>query len=815
MQSPATPAPAAIPRAGPAPALHAMYQANQRMIVGYLKRTRGMVGDVRALTQSSRHRLLYPLRAPLQVLTLDAAGAAANPALAASAVPEDALPKMLATKLSDVETHLDTLEARVMDPTCRVLVGGDLNAGKSTFVNALLRRDVVPVDQQPLTNVFVEVLDARHNQLHPGVEEVHAHKEVGSVIGALVAPGDEAPVARVHPLEDLFDLVEDPDDCELVKVYCNEEQAERSSVLVGNEHVDVRVIDSPGLNRDMWQTMALFAQQKEIDVIVFLVSAENQITLSAREFLTQAGQEKAYIFIVINKFDAIKDKERCKKIILQQIEELSPHTYRYKEKLVHFVSAERMMRDVTAIRTLAEQGQLADDEEEMMTPAMTEFVRVEEALKEFVLEKRSVAKLSPAKRYMQRLLHDLELVLGTNVDAAASHLHLLQSELAQVQPREMELAEERQLVLGSMNKAVTDAADNAAAHVHTQFGKLSERLLERGQAVAWRGIRHAPAYVRDLHAVLTDQLEHELAACQEHARVESKLAWEVMAKTYAEWAREAIAAAATDAAAAAKVAPKLAPLATPAVPLSKLYPVSLSLSPQALLLPRFLLVAPSESSSSIRALVPASVADVRVAYEAAVQWLASLTWTDVTHAPAAALSALSGTHSLASVAVTGCSLITSSALSRHGSIHADVLHVGMRVGLRRMAALAIVGTVVVGAVAGYHYVATLPAHLPATLARAAVARLAEANVPTHVAGEVRAATAVALTQALGDAAAKMEVDLGRVRDRHRALTEAVEEAEEVVAELDTARERARLLADQVEAVALDESLTSLPALVQA
>ncbi|KNE65701.1 hypothetical protein AMAG_09684 [Allomyces macrogynus ATCC 38327] len=779
MQSPATPAPAAVPRASaPTPALHAMYQANQRMIVGYLKRTRGMIGDVHALTQSSRHRLLYPLRAPLQVLTLDAAGAAANPALAASAVPEDALPKMLATKLSDVETHLDTLEARVMDPTCRVLVGGDLNAGKSTFVNALLRRDVVPVDQQPLTNVFVEVLDARHNQLHPGVEEVHAHKEVGSVIA--------------HSSRR-------PDDCELVKVYCNEEQAERSSVLVGNEHVDVRVIDSPGLNRDMWQTMALFAQQKEIDVIVFL-----------------AGQEKAYIFIVVNKFDAIKDKERCKKIILQQIEELSPHTYRYKEKLVHFVSAERMMRDVAAIRTLAEQGQLADDEEETMTTAMAEFVRVEEALKEFVLEKRSVAKLSPAKRYMQRLLHDLELVLGTNVDAAASHLHLLQSELAQVQPREMELAEERQLVLGSMNKAVTDAADNAAAHVHAQFGKLPERLLERGQAINWRGIRYAPAYVRDLHAVLTEQLEHELAACQEHARAESKLAWEVMAKTYAEWAREAIAAAATDAAAAAKVAPKLAPLATPAIPLSKLYPVSLSLSPQALLLPRFLFVAPTSSSSSnVRALVPTSVADVRVAYEAAVQWLASLTWTDVTHAPAAALSALSGTHSLASVAVTGCSLITSSALSRHGSIHADVLHVGMRVGLRRMAALAVVGTVIVGAVAGYHYVATLPAHLPATLARAAVARLAEANVPSHVAGEVRAATAVALTQALGDAAAKMEVDLGRVRDRHRALTEAAEEAEEVVAELDTVRERARLLADQVEAVALDESLTSLPALAQA
>lgn len=56
-----------------------------------------------------------------------------------------------------------------------MLVTGDLNAGKSTFCNALLRRKILPEDQQPCTSIFCKVLDARENG---GVEEVHAvHKD--------------------------------------------------------------------------------------------------------------------------------------------------------------------------------------------------------------------------------------------------------------------------------------------------------------------------------------------------------------------------------------------------------------------------------------------------------------------------------------------------------------------------------------------------------------------------------------------------------------------------------------------------------------
>jgi mitofusin len=70
--------------------------------------------------------------------------------------------------------HIDKLRLHVQDTLSKVLITGDLNAGKSTFVNALLRCEVMPIDQQPCTTTFCKVHDAAENQ---GKEEVHVLKE--------------------------------------------------------------------------------------------------------------------------------------------------------------------------------------------------------------------------------------------------------------------------------------------------------------------------------------------------------------------------------------------------------------------------------------------------------------------------------------------------------------------------------------------------------------------------------------------------------------------------------------------------------------
>ena len=242
--------------------------------------------------------------------------------------------KLLDGRLQAERKHLASLQDRIHDKRSTVLVTGDLNAGKSTFVNALLRRDVLPVDQQPCTTVFCTVHDARDNG---NVEEVHIDRA-----GQTYDQADETTFDRIS-LAELEDYVVDSDESQPpVKVYVSDTRSAQESLL-HNGVVDISLIDAPGLNRDSVKTTAVFARQDEIDVVVFVVSAANHFTLSAKELIWTASNEKAYLFIVVNGFDRIRDKERCKRVVLDQIRQLSPRTYEDAEELVHFVDSHGIM----------------------------------------------------------------------------------------------------------------------------------------------------------------------------------------------------------------------------------------------------------------------------------------------------------------------------------------------------------------------------------------------------------------------------------------------------------------------------------------
>jgi len=61
--------------------------------------------------------------------------------------------------------------------------------------------------------------------------------------------------------------------------------------LLSNGIMDLVVIDSPGLNTDSAKTTAIFAKQKHIDAIIFVVNSENHFTQSVNEtrVLTEVG----------------------------------------------------------------------------------------------------------------------------------------------------------------------------------------------------------------------------------------------------------------------------------------------------------------------------------------------------------------------------------------------------------------------------------------------------------------------------------------------------------------------------------------------
>lgn len=337
------------------------------------------------------------------------------------AVARDKFRKSLKSSLS----HLDKLLLRINDTKSRVLVTGDLNAGKSTFVNAILGRQVVPEDQEPCTALFAEVLSADKND---GVEEVHGVKDINNYNNKNPSTFTRFDFRHLrHVIED------NPDDFQEVYIYCNDSRSNSRSLL-HNGIADLSLIDSPGLNIDYMKTTALFSQQEEIDVVVFVVNAENHFTMTGVDFLKAVGKEKGYIFIVVNRFDSIRKKDRCKTEILNQIKEISPKTFYNSDSLVHFVSAREYqsydMKKRSEVGTSTDETDSSSSTKDIQ-PYVKEFEKLERDLRDFVLKKRERSKLEPAKLYISYLLRDILYILEYNMivseKAINHHIALLKS----------------------------------------------------------------------------------------------------------------------------------------------------------------------------------------------------------------------------------------------------------------------------------------------------------------------------------------------------------------------------------------------------
>lgn len=191
-----------------------------------------------------------------------------------STLESKSIANLLSDRLDQSLKHLERLHARVADTSSKVLVTGDLNSGKSTFVNALLKREILPADQQPCTSVFCEVLDA---MLNDGLEQVHAIPTVESYNRL------DPNTYHIIEMRHLYKVItEDYEHYKMLKIYANDARSTQESLL-HNGVVDIALIDSPGLNTDSVKTTAVFARQEEIDVVVFVVSAENHFTLSVRK----------------------------------------------------------------------------------------------------------------------------------------------------------------------------------------------------------------------------------------------------------------------------------------------------------------------------------------------------------------------------------------------------------------------------------------------------------------------------------------------------------------------------------------------------
>lgn len=177
--------------------------------------------------------------------------------------------------------RLVALLDRLAAARLRVLVAGEAKRGKSTLINALLGRDVLPSGVTPLTAVATTVRYGDDPRVEVAFLDGHEEK---------------------HPLAALADFVTEARNAR------NQRRVARATVYLDAPVLagGVELVDTPGTGSVFrWDTEAAHEALEAMDVAVFVLTADPPVSASERDLLGVVAGLSVAMFAVLNKADRL------------------------------------------------------------------------------------------------------------------------------------------------------------------------------------------------------------------------------------------------------------------------------------------------------------------------------------------------------------------------------------------------------------------------------------------------------------------------------------------------------------------------------
>jgi GTP-binding protein EngB required for normal cell division len=174
---------------------------------------------------------------------------------------------------------LKPLRARLAHHQFRVLVVGEAKRGKSTFINALLERDVLPAGVLPVTALVTTLQRGHPERL---------------VVDYLDGRREE------HPLDHLARFVTETQNPENLLAVKSVVGMVDSPVLDG----ELQLVDTPGTGSVFaHNTSAAEAGLDDIDAAIFVLTADPPISAAETQLLRLVRQRAQFLVFVLNKID--------------------------------------------------------------------------------------------------------------------------------------------------------------------------------------------------------------------------------------------------------------------------------------------------------------------------------------------------------------------------------------------------------------------------------------------------------------------------------------------------------------------------------
>ncbi len=290
--------------------------------------------------------------------------------------------------------NLSVLSEKVRNENFKVQIVGTFKNGKSTFINSLLGEEVLPAYALPCTAIVNEVKWAGEKKaivhfrnplpekLQSGIPEktmLHMQKHGMKNIPPITIPYDEVEQYAVISIDHGKEEIEYESPYEKVEIFW-------PLPILKN---GVEIIDSPGLNECATRTRVTMDYISKADAILFVLDATRILSADEMRVIQHTLRDQGFDdpFVIVNKFDAIREREK------------EPMKAFVKDKLKEYTTNEFFF--VSALDAL--DGKLDGDAELLEGSGMPLF---EKGLSEYLTVKKGKAKLSQPTNELKRILSE-------------------------------------------------------------------------------------------------------------------------------------------------------------------------------------------------------------------------------------------------------------------------------------------------------------------------------------------------------------------------------------------------------------------------
>jgi GTPase SAR1 family protein len=309
-------------------------------------------------------------------------------------------------------------------------VVGQFKRGKTSFLNALLGADVLPVAILPLTSI-VTILQYGDRPYAEVVFQSGTRELIG--------------------LDTLTDYVTEKGNPRNARGVSHVEVFYPSEYLRGG----VALIDTPGIGSVYsHNTQVTYDFLPQIDAAIFVTSPEPPITSTEIEFLSEVAGHVRRVFVILNKTDLLTDG---------QIQEVLEFTRRSLPDEI--APGPDSWFAVSAARAL--RAKRTGDGAEL---AASGFVTLEEKLNEFLVSEKTRVFYGSAARNTLKLIADLRLGIELRIQAEQMPLDELRAKLAEL---------ERHLAHAEQQREDSQVlAESAVARLASVFETEARRYAE-------------------------------------------------------------------------------------------------------------------------------------------------------------------------------------------------------------------------------------------------------------------------------------------------------------------------------------------------